>query len=467
MRALPVLALLLLPAVAAAAPMPLAEAREKLAAGALDDLYLAFASVKPGRHPDGDAPVAAFLVEAARAALAKPDPTLALGFSDAARRLAPRSAAACLAGADAALALGQRGAAQEALEAAGAADPKNADILWRRAVFAEEEGETARASELFRAVPKGDPHAAQAAEHLAHLAAQQEMQKHDRAEQKRLEEESKRRQRDAGARAGSALPPELPPSAGARVAHGESPGDETPAGMIARRSDHFRIVYSQRGQDFAQKARYEERVLEMFERARVRVQGVLGSAPTETEVVLYTAEEFALHFGDRFGGATLGFYAGRIRMNYADDPGERFYATAVHEYVHAAVDDLAGGHDDDVPTWLNEGLARWIERASTGGDYIGVGERAELRAARRKGQLSLASLAHTPYASLGPMAGLAYALGSSAIQVLAGTGDGMRRLVSVLSEVGSGSSFESAFAARFGAGRLEGLDEETDRLIGK
>lgn len=459
-RVFPWLLLLLLCPGAALASMPLTEAREHLEAGRLDEVFFAFVAMKPGVHPEGDPAVAALLVESAEAALGADDAVLAVGFTDAARLLDPRSVKACLLSAEGSLRLRQRSAAEEALAAALALAPDRADVVLRNAVFAEEEGRFDRARELLRKIPPSAPEHPEAKRRLQSIDAA--ISERDRAlgETKRLEADAQRRQKEAAKQAGRSLAPVATSGRGTAF-------DRGTGGMVGRQSDHFRVLYNSGDRDFAQKAAYEQKVLDIFEDAWRRVGQRLGHYPGQpVDVVLYTAEEFELHFGGAFGGALLGFYAGKIRMNRSERLDASFTATAVHEYVHAAVDSLSGYRSERIPVWLNEGLARWLERAITGGAYVLPDEREVLRYAMRSGQsFTFEELASTGFGKLGGRAMIAYARSSAAIQVLTSGGGGLSRIATVIRETGNGVPFEKAFADQFGSQKLSRLDAEVDALI--
>lgn len=464
MRALWGLVVLSLSVVVHAEPMPLAEARALIGKKALDEVYVAFSSIKKGAHPAGDVAVAQLLVEAARAAIEGKDPSLALGLTDKARKLDPKSVDACLANADALLALDQRGAAEDALEAALQLAPKDVAVIFRRADYAEQEGQLDRALELFRRIPASHAQGAIAkarVERIKTALAEEETNLADLA----------KGERDRVAGAPSSLPadpqnapPPTPTTTGAPPA-----SDGTiPDGMAARESSHFRIVYSGGQRDFAQRAQYEQKVLDMFERAYSGARTVLGrTSPRKVDVVLYTAEEFRFHFGSMFGGGVLGFYSGKIRMNRAESLDDRFYGTAVHEYVHALVDDVMSGHSDGAPVWLHEGLARWVERKVAGGDHIDFHEKSELKRRAQAGSLpTFASLAGRAATELGGDAWVPYAKGACAVETLS-TGGGVGRLVRVLEATGKGRTFDDAFGSEFGATRLGQLDAEVAASVAR
>jgi hypothetical protein len=200
-----------------------------------------------------------------------------------------------------------------------------------------------------------------------------------------------------------------------------------------------------------------------MERAWVDARAWLGDGLTGPyQVVLYTRDEFAAQFGIGAASGVLGFYSGKIRMNLSENMNERYQATALHELVHAALDQLAGGRAHELPTWLNEGLARWVERKALSGDFLRPRELALV--AQHGSSMPLAQLAHVSFAHLGRAAELGYAKSSAAVQALVGRGEGMAALTRLARAIGAGESFEHAFAAEFGAHRLATLDEEANRL---
>ena len=243
----------------------------------------------------------------------------------------------------------------------------------------------------------------------------------------------------------------------------EAEGGDVPTGMSQRKSSHFRIVYAGPARDFAQKAHYEQQVLDSLERAQGEVRSVLGrgrNAPLD--VVLYTSQEFRFHFGGQFGQGVLGFYEGRIRMNISEQIDARFHATASHEYVHAVIDEVA---HHGVPAWLHEGLARWVERKIQGWPPANFGEKEQMKQLLAQGQLpTFQRMSNQSLVSLGPAAGAAYAKSAAAVDVLT-SGAGPIRVVHMLDAMGRGASFEKAFASEFGPGRLEGLDDEVARHL--
>jgi tetratricopeptide (TPR) repeat protein len=445
-------------------PLSIEAARRHLESGDLDAIYLAYAALESGDHPAGDAAVAALLAEAARAALAADDAPLSVGLGEIARRLDPASPEAALAFAAAALALDQTGAAEEALDAALAHVPGEGELLFTRAQLAERERDLERAHALYGRVPRQHPRAAEARAGVRRMVEARREQESTLKEVAEIESGLLERQESAGermreTRGTSASSPG--PSGGRTVA--------APAGMSARESRNFRIVYYRGERDFAERADFEMRIEGLFEDAHERVGRLFGYHPPEpVEVVLYTREEFDLRFGGRFGQGTLGFYAGKIRMNRAEDPRDPlFRRTVIHEYVHAVVDQLAHGRAERIPIWLNEGLAVWAEHTLTRTSYGDGQTGPERQYWQRQAQaMPLGALAGTSFAQL-PHPTPAYMKSWAAVTALIGTGGNLQRVLQVIEETGGGRPFADAFAEAFGERRLDRLDEEANRVLGR
>ena len=231
----------------------------------------------------------------------------------------------------------------------------------------------------------------------------------------------------------------------------------------AAASAHFRILYTRGAKDWSDRGRYEVAALDLLERAWFDARSQLGeSPPGRFEVVLYTRDEFSQRYGAGAAGQILGFYSGKIRLNLSEALNGRFQATALHELVHAALDGLAGGHGDRLPMWLNEGLARFVERKATTGAFLSP---RQLRLVSAQGdRLPLASMAHISFAHLGGGIELAYAKSAAAVAALVGGGEGMIALTRLTRAVGRGSSFDSAFSSQFGSARLGSLDQEAVKM---
>ena len=417
-------ALVLVPAIAHAEPPDVGRADKLVAARQWDELFLAFAAVKPDElGKPARTKLAAALETGGRGAKTDGEGALALPLAEKANELAPTPARALLV-AQIALSLEQRAVAAAALEGALKASPGAPKLLLERAKLHEADGEWAPAAALYAKVAGKGADAAAAKEGLARSKAAIEEQargvaaltgggkaapREPSAERSLVGEETR-----AGAEGRGRLAESDPFGAN------DDPTKGRAGGMRERASRHFRIVYSDKG-DFGRRAAYEHRVLEALERARDYVCPRLGHCPAEQlEVVLYTKEEFELHFGGSSLGQALGFFAGKIRINNAEEITERVEYTLVHEFVHAAIADAV--RPARLPTWLDEGLAEYIERQREGLDgELSSQERSATKSAAAQGALpSLGELENTSYANLGDSRriALAYFVGATAARLL-------------------------------------------------
>ncbi len=146
-------ALLLAPRIVVAGPMSLEEGRAYLEDKEVEEIYLALAELQAGQHPEGDAAVASFLVEAVRVALQAEDAHVAFGLAGTARRLAPEEIEPALVFAEAAVLLDLRGAAAEALDEALSHAPEDGELCFQRASLAEAEMNLRLATDLYARVP--------------------------------------------------------------------------------------------------------------------------------------------------------------------------------------------------------------------------------------------------------------------------------------------------------------------------
>jgi tetratricopeptide (TPR) repeat protein len=168
-------------------------------------------------------------------------------------------------------------------------------------------------------------------------------------------------------------------------------------------SRHFVISYAPgTGRDD------QNRVLSVLERAFIEVGQKFGGVypPTPINVIIYTAKDFAeaTQLGEHVGAV----YDGKIRVPLKDEagqslPDDELRRRLYHEYVHVVVRFLA---NDNVPWWLNEGLAETFSRTGDEDDDLLL-----LREAYRQGSLfSLETLTGDQLDRLSPEAlRLAYA----------------------------------------------------------
>lgn len=117
---------------------------------------------------------------------------------------------------------------------------------------------------------------------------------------------------------------------------------------------HFKVRY-----EGAQFWAASHEVLNILEDAYNNAGWKLQVFPREpVTVIIYTQEQFqdVLGMPDWFAGA----YDGKIRLRKGDVDGnqQRLRQIIYHEYMHALVHYVAG---NNVPTWLNEGIAQCYE----------------------------------------------------------------------------------------------------------
>jgi hypothetical protein len=155
-------------------------------------------------------------------------------------------------------------------------------------------------------------------------------------------------------------------------------------GFSSKGSRHFEISYPP-----GTKSRSLSRIMMILEDAYREVGAKFGGQypPGPIQVVVYQGDDFqrATQLGDHVSG----LYDGKIRVPLQDLSGRQQDANSLervlfHEYVHVVVRFIAA---NNVPWWLNEGLAELFSRDLSDAD------RALLQAARESDALfSLADL---------------------------------------------------------------------------
>jgi tetratricopeptide (TPR) repeat protein len=422
-----------------------ADAKSLLAAKKWDELYLRFASAKPDAYSAADRKAISQALLTAAKGLASDDKALAFSSAEAAARFEPRLLTYLYA-AELARGMNNPGQASDMLDKAIALDGKNAKALVARADLAMAEADHALALKLFERVPRASPESAKA--RAGAKAAKQALEQNRAAagEVRKLEKDLA---------TGKAFTRQTPP-----IAH-EPPAGESKAlglqGMRKRESKYFHFIYSGEGKDFAVRADYEGKVLDALEEARRFVEKEWGQAREKpVDVVLYTKEEYELHFGGSSLGRALGFYSGKIRVSNAAEITPELSAVIVHEYVHAVVDELVSGKP--VPPWIQEGTATVVEQqyrgSPEGSSPAGINKR--LRDLARSNRLPPLQTLNTSFIEMEDPT-IAYHFSAAAVRELISRG-GIGKYLEFLQDVGRGKPFRSAFAAHYFPSLAE-LDE--------
>jgi len=445
---------LLLTLLLAAAPSP--QQAQKLAQGkAWEDLYLAYSAADPKGYSEADRKAIAGPLLKGCEALVANDAVMAYSLGE--RSVAFEESAGglrCLA--RAALASDQRGTAEEALRKGLANYPKEGafGLELGKLLVGDKDGTGAIAA--LEKVPPRSPQAAEAKKLLQKARSLSAEESQARAEAEKLERRLNGGEAPSGGKTKPAVAQDEGDTRPASLTYESGVGED---GMRTRSNRRFVMKYFNNNRDFGQRAEYEGRVVAALEEAYEHTRGILGEAREgPVDVILYTREEFRTHQGASLARSAAGLYSeGAIRINGGAELTEQTKATLVHEYVHAAVDELCGG-GHRVPTWLNEGLAEYIEWRYLGGDGPPLVVGNALRGAARSGRLpSLSGLSQGMLIQTADP-GLAYATSAVAVRELMRRG-GAPRLLTLLREVGAGTPFEQALQSNYGMDVAK-LDEE-------
>lgn len=435
---------------------PTATAREWIAAGRLDDLYFSYASVRRGQHPEGDAKLGPVMVEATRASLKKGDKVLALGFAEAAVRLLPRSVEAAVSLAEVDLELSLFGAAAKALETALAYAPKDGELHFRRATLAAAEAELTLAASHFAQVAADHPRHAEAQVAAAAVAEKLRSKEDALANlegvQRKIKAAVSRVQRNAESANREFVE---------EASTGIDLGRETMNSMRTRAkrdSDHFTLSYEIGSRGWKKREKWVISVIVLLERAWQAVGDRLDFHPDRLfDVIAHTAKSYRARFHKNNPGM---YSAGTIHLNRSSDPSTRqFFATVVHEYVHAVLDALASPRYHRLPNWFNEGTATYLEA-----EIAGRGRPPPSIVAQAR-KLSPAALEkQTRFKSSNPSP--AYAKSRFLVAALVADG-GSENLRHVCDEVSDGATFDDALGRTFGRWLVARLDDEANtRLAG-
>jgi hypothetical protein len=397
--------------------------------GAYPELLLAAAPSAPSPRPTELKGITEALAKGC-AATAGSDAALAQGLAERAMALRPSPPAAlCLA--HAAQATSQLTVAEEALRQGLKVSPRHAALHLALAKVLLLEGDTTGAEVALRAIPKSTPEQREAKHLLSQLR--------------------------------SRPPPKdkSPPSASLSFESGTGPGD-----LRTRTNALFAIKYFNNQRDFGQRAAYEQRVTDALGEAHDFAKRILGRAREHpVDVVLYTRDEFRLHFGAGTSRVVAGLYAeDAIRMNDAAELTPAGKATLVHEYVHAVIDDLNPQHGGQVPTWLNEGTARYVEWRYQGVEGPSAVSLGLLRTAVRGHALpTLQELSQGALISKGGNPDLTYSESAIAVRVLIRRG-GVEELLKLLEDLEAGTPQEAALKRHYAIG-LDQLQRDVDSTL--
>lgn len=187
----------------------------------------------------------------------------------------------------------------------------------------------------------------------------------------------------------------------------------------------------------AEDAALAAQAIESLNRAYWRICDVFGAFPPKSvPVVLYTGEQFQdVTRSPKWAAAAFDGII-RIPMRGAGEKGEDLDRVLAHEFTHALVRSLA---TNQLPTWLNEGLASVLESDSL--DW------AESRLTKVERVPSLRVLS-APFGKLnGDEAQVAYAASAIAARRLLDEAGGAA-IANLLRDLGNGVDFESAFQHR-------------------
>lgn len=249
------------------------------------------------------------------------------------------------------------------------APSKGVDAQWARlnqqGIEALERGEEAAAVDLFeqcrRALPSEPVFASNLAEALARLSVR---------EYEHGSDEDRARSLEHLARAVE-LAPERPELA-QRLEQLKKLADSE-HGFWVDASEHFELSYDGSRNELLMKA---SQITQILERIYLELGEAFGSFPVEAgrariRVVLYRREGF--HEVTGIGHWAGGLYDGSVRVPVEDLGKEKAALDRVlrHEVTHAFIHASGGSN---VPGWLNEGLAQWLETGSLTAQAAAVAE---------------------------------------------------------------------------------------------
>ncbi|NBD11434.1 MULTISPECIES: hypothetical protein [Corallococcus] len=431
----PLIALLLL----SAAP-PAQQAKELAAQKQWEELYLAFAAADPAGYPEAQRPsVAGPLLKGCEALLAE-DAVMAYSLGE--RAVAFQETAGglrCLA--RSALKTDQRASAEEALKKGLEQFPKDGAFALELGKLQLQDADSAGALATLERVPAKSKEAAEARKLMQLARAKVSEEDTARREAERVEKRLNGEPGPGDTRQAKATKGDVDiRPAGLNYESGVGKD-----GMRVRANRRFAIRYFNSDRDFGQRAEYEGKVVSALEEAYEFTQRTLGRArERQLDVVLYTRDEFRTHLGATYAARVAGLYADdAIRMNDAAELTQMTKATLVHEYVHAAVDEICPRGAGALPRWFNEGLAEYIEWRYLGLDGPPRHLLDMMRGQAKQGQLPTLSQmdSQAPISMSQPE--VAYATSAMAVQELVRLG-GQEKLLDFIQKAGMALSFQDA-----------------------
>ncbi len=198
-------------------------------------------------------------------------------------------------------------------------------------------------------------------------------------------------------------------------------------GYLRAEGGHFTVLFEGPAEEALAQA-----AVEILEEAYLRIGDALFVYPSDpVTVVLYTQEQF--RDVTRSPSWAGGLYDGRIKVPVRNGLKDRAELARVltHEYVHAVVHGLAAS---GVPTWLNEGLAVFLER--------------EASADAKPPQFVALDRLSSSFGGLKPAeVKAAYLQSGAAVRAIVDR-VGLHAVVALITDLGAGEPFERAFAAR-------------------
>ncbi|MBZ4394496.1 hypothetical protein VZQ01_29115 [Myxococcus faecalis] len=469
--------------VAATPQTPAQKAKELSGQKAWEELYLAFSSGDATAvPPEQRAGVSGALVKGCQALL-KDDAVMAYSLGERAvvfQESAP--ALRCLA--SAARKTEQRAAAEATLVKGVTLFPKDGAFPLELGKLLLEEQDSAGAQAALEKVPPRSREAAEAKK-LLQQARQQTLQEDSaRAEASRIEKKlggSPSRgaeTRPASAQAGddsTVVALETRPGMSVRTPRVGFESGVNSLGMRVRANSRYVITYFNNDRDFAQRAEYEGRIVEILDTAHHFVQKVLGETREQpVTVVLYTSAEFRVVFGDRVANSVAGIYkTNAIHINNAAELNSQNKATIVHEYVHAVMAEICGSGDLDtafLPMWFSEGVAMFVEwkYLDIPGPTPDMMEQIHaLLSTSDVRVMSLRSMTKIPPIRMGN-AGMAYDISGLGVKELMRR-EGAYRLMTLTRAVCRGRgqpSFEKALLTHYGM-TMDDLEKEVEESVQK